>query len=73
MIKLKRKTSKGNTKKRKEMFREENSKIINLNIRIYNKMNTSKMNTSLSQSINMKTSMRISSRKSMTKRKYKEL
>jgi len=73
MIKLKRKTSKGNTKKRKEMFREENSKIINLNIRIYNKMNTSKMNTSLSQSINMKTSMRISSRKSMTKRKSKEL
>jgi hypothetical protein len=73
MIKLKRKTSKGNTKKRKEMFREENSKIINLNIRIYNKMNTSKMNTSLNQSINMKTSMRISSRKSMTKRKSKEL
>ena len=73
MIKLKRKMSKGNTKKRKEMFREENSKIINLNIRIYNKMNTSKMNTSLSQSINMKTSMRISSRKYMTKRKSKEL
>ena len=73
MIKLKRKTSKGITKKRKEMFREENSKIINLNIRIYNKMNTSKMNTSLSQSINMKTSMRISSRKFMTKKKSKEL
>ena len=73
MIKLKRKTSKGITKKKKEMFREENSKIINLNIRIYNKMNTSKMNTSLSQSINMKTSMRISSRRSMTKRKSKEL
>ena len=73
MIKLKRKTSKGITKKRKEMFREENSKIINLNIRIYNKMNTSKMNTSLNQSINMKTSMRIISRKSMTKRKSKEL
>ena len=73
MIKLKRKTSKGITKKRKEMFREENSKIINLNIRIYNKTNTSKMNNSLNQSINMKTSMRISSRKSMTKRKSKEL
>lgn len=73
MIKLKRKTSKGITKKRKEMFREENSKIINLNIRIYNKTNTSKMNNSLNQYINMKTSMRISSRKFMTKRKSKEL
>ena len=73
MKRLKRKMIRNITKRKREMFKEESSKIINLNTKIYNRTNINQKNTSLRQSTNMKTSLRTNSMISTSKRKCKEL
>ena len=73
MKRLKRKMIRNITKRKREMFKEESCKIINLNTKIYNRTNISQKNTSLRQSTNMKTSLRTNSMISTSKRKCKEL
>ena len=73
MKRLKRKMIRNITKRKREMFKEKSSKIINLNTKIYNRTNINQKNTSLRQSTNMKTSLRTNSMISTSKRKCKEL